>query len=254
MIRNQLRTTSAALIGAPSLNVIPGRRWKTTVAPPSRNSHDDARAGRVWSCASMAVRLSNSWAEIAALPISPWVAGSRLSAGPMRIRTVSASAARTDGAPTGGANGPTSGARIAMSTAAAATRTGRALPRRIIRSGASTTPPWVRGRASRAGASRSRARPRRAHAGGPRGHSRLQRSQRGERRCRPSGAWPEYRGGSADRRRRTAGKEKRPRKTHRRGNDALPRGLYPENEAASETLGRFDGESHCPDERPGEPR
>ena len=37
-----------AVSGEPSLNVRPGRRWKTTVAPPSRNSHDSASAGRVW--------------------------------------------------------------------------------------------------------------------------------------------------------------------------------------------------------------
>jgi hypothetical protein len=34
------------------------------------------------------------------------------------------------------------------------------------------------------------------------------------------------------------GQEMRPRKSHRRGNDALPRGLCPDNEEPPESLGR----------------
>jgi hypothetical protein len=35
------------------------------------------------------------------------------------------------------------------------------------------------------------------------------------------------------------GQEMRPRKSHRRGNDALPRGLEPENEGTRASLGRL---------------
>jgi hypothetical protein len=37
----------------------------------------------------------------------------------------------------------------------------------------------------------------------------------------------------------------RPRKSHRRGNDALPRGLYPENEATRGSLGRIPRNSQA---------
>ena len=100
MIRNQLRTTSSAVIGVPSEKARPGRRWKTTVAPPSRKSHEAASAGRGWSGASIAVRPSNSWAETAALPMSPWAAGSRSPAAPIRIRTFVVG--RADGGADGG--------------------------------------------------------------------------------------------------------------------------------------------------------
>ncbi len=95
MIRIQLRTTSSPVSGEPSENVRSGRRWNTTRRPPSSRSHDAARAGRTCNWASKPVKPSNSWAEIAALPMSPWAAGSSVVAEPMRMLTESGRAAAT---------------------------------------------------------------------------------------------------------------------------------------------------------------
>ena len=92
--RSQLRTTSDGRSGLPSENVSPGRRWKVTRRPPSSNRHVSARAGRSCRSESKVVSDSNSWAVIAALPASPWIAGSRVVGSPVRIRT-----GRSDPAP-----------------------------------------------------------------------------------------------------------------------------------------------------------
>ena len=87
MSRSQLRTTSDGRSGDPSENVRPGRRWKVTRRPPSSKRHDSARAGRTCRSRSKVVSDSNSWAVMAALPASPWAAGSRVVGAPVRIRT-----------------------------------------------------------------------------------------------------------------------------------------------------------------------
>src|SRR5205807_6552182 len=59
-----------------------GRRWKTIRRPPSRKSHDAARAGRTLSPGSYAVRPSNSWLITIELPRSPSTAGSSVVGSP----------------------------------------------------------------------------------------------------------------------------------------------------------------------------
>ena len=71
MTRSQLRTTSAARNGVPSLNVRPGRSRKTIRRPPSSIRHDSARAGRSSSDSSKVVSVSKNWAVSAALPAVP---------------------------------------------------------------------------------------------------------------------------------------------------------------------------------------
>ena len=88
MMRSQLRTTSAARKGEPSLNVRSGRMWKMTRRPPSSIRHDSARAGRSSSVSSKVVNVSKNWAITAALPASPVAAGSRLVGSPRPIRAV----------------------------------------------------------------------------------------------------------------------------------------------------------------------
>ena len=85
--RSQLRTTSEARSGLPSEKVRFGRIWNVTCCPPSSNCHDSASAGRTCRSASKLVNDSNSWAVIAALPESPWSAGSSVVGDPVRIRT-----------------------------------------------------------------------------------------------------------------------------------------------------------------------
>ena len=85
--RSQLRTTSDGRSGLPSENVRSGRRWNVTCRPSSLKRHDLARAGRTCRSASKLVSDSNSWAVIAALPASPWAAGSSVVGLPDRIRT-----------------------------------------------------------------------------------------------------------------------------------------------------------------------
>ncbi len=85
--RSQLRTTSDGRSGLPSEKVRSGRRWNVTCRPSSLKRHDSARAGRTWRSASKLVSDSKSWAVIAALPESPWAAGSSVVGLPDRIRT-----------------------------------------------------------------------------------------------------------------------------------------------------------------------
>ena len=87
MSRSQLRRTSDGRIGDPSEKVRPDRRWNVTCRPPSSNRHNSARAGRTCRSRSNVVSDSNSWAVMAALPASPWTAGSRLVGAPVRMRT-----------------------------------------------------------------------------------------------------------------------------------------------------------------------
>ena len=87
MIRSQLRTTSEGRNGLPSENVKFGRRWNVTCWPPAPNCHDSASAGRTCRSPSNVVSDSKSWAVIAALPASPWAAGSSVVGSPVRIRT-----------------------------------------------------------------------------------------------------------------------------------------------------------------------
>ncbi len=102
MTRNQLRRTSVACRGDPSLKRRSGRKRKTTRRPSSSTRHDSASAGLSSSDSSNVVSVSNSCETIAELCASPVRAGSRSDGASRAMRTEpsAAPAGRPPQAPT----------------------------------------------------------------------------------------------------------------------------------------------------------